>query len=126
VTGRNFVVDPRVRARVTVISDRPLSADAMYEAFLSVLAVHGFAAVPSGDVIKIVPEVSARYGGDAEIPEPFSKPGEEIVTQVIPVQNVPAAQMAGVLRPLVPQFGHLASFNPSNMLIVSDRASNVD
>lgn len=124
VTGRNFVIDPRLRARVTVISARPLTADALYETFLSVLAVNGFAAVPAGDVIKIVPEVNARYGSDAA--ESARAPAEEIVTQVIPVHNVPAAQMVGVLRPLVPQFGHLTAFTPSNMIIVSDRAGNVD
>ncbi len=124
VTGRNFIIDPRLRARVTVISAQPLTPEALYEAFLSVLAVNGFAAVPAGDVIKIVPEVNARYGSDS--PDDAIAPAEEIVTQVIPVQNVPAAQMVGVLRPLVPQFGHLTAFTPSNMIIVSDRAGNVE
>ncbi len=123
VTGRNFVIDPRLRARVTVISAQPLTADALYETFLSVLAVNGFAAVPAGEVIKIVPEVNARYGSDG--PDAADAPAEEIVTQVIPVHNVPAAQMIGVLRPLIPQFGHVAAFTPSNMIIVSDRAGNV-
>ena len=54
-TGRNFVVDPRVKAKVTVISSQPMSGDELYEVFLSVLQVHGFSAVPTGDVIKIVP-----------------------------------------------------------------------
>ena len=124
VTGRNFIIDPRVRARVTVISAEPLTTDALYDTFLSVLAVNGFAAVPAGDVIKIVPEVNARHGGDMQ--PAAAVPGEEIITQVIPVHNVPVAQMVGVLRPLVPQFGHIAAFPPSNMLIVSDRAENVE
>ena len=59
-SGRNFVVDPRVKARVTVISSTPLSSEELYETFLSVLQVHGYAAVPSGDLVKIVPDVNAK------------------------------------------------------------------
>ncbi len=126
VTGRNFVVDQRVRARVTVISAKPLSAEALYQTFLSVLQVHGFVAVESGEVIRIVPEATGRHVGSADIAQPFTRPDDEIVTQVIEVQNVPAAQLVPVLRPLLPQFGTVAAFGPSNMLIVSDRAGNVD
>ena len=61
-SGRNFVVDPRVKARVTVISSKPLNSDELYETFLSVLQVHGYSAVPSGDLIKIVPDVNAKQG----------------------------------------------------------------
>ena len=61
-TGRNFVVDPRVKAKVTVISNEPVDADGLYEVFLSVLQVHGYSAVPAGDLIKIVPDVTAKQG----------------------------------------------------------------
>ena len=54
-TGRNFIVDPRVKAKVTVISSEPITADKLYELFLSVLDVHGYAAVPIGNLVKIVP-----------------------------------------------------------------------
>lgn len=124
VTGRNFVVDPRVRARVTVVSARPLTPDGLYQTFLSVLQVNQFAAVPTGDTIKIVPIQEARHSSGVEPPPPHGE--EDIVTRVIQVQNVPAAQMQAVLRPLVPQFGHIAAFAPSNMLVISDRAGNVD
>ncbi|MCA1798991.1 MAG: type II secretion system secretin GspD [Xanthomonadaceae bacterium] len=124
VTGRNFVVDPRVRARVTVVSARPLTPDGLYQTFLSVLQVNQFAAVPTGDTIKIVPVIEARHSSGVEPPPPHGE--EDIVTRVIQVQNVPAAQMQAVLRPLVPQFGHIAAFAPSNMLVISDRAGNVD
>ena len=60
VTGKNFIVDPRVRAQVTMLSSTPMSPAAFYEAFLSILQVHGFVAVPSGDVVKIVPDANAR------------------------------------------------------------------
>lgn len=124
-TGRNFVVDPRVKARVTVISSQPLSSDELYETFLSVLQVHGYAAVPAGsDLIKIVPDVNAKQGPVRSYDGSLSS-SDELVTQVIKVLNVPAAQLVPILRPLVPQQGHLAAYASTNTLIVTDRASNI-
>ena len=124
-SGRNFVVDPRVKARITVISSTPLNADELYETFLSVLQVHGYAAVPSGDLIKIVPDVNAKQGPVPNYNDNLSN-SDQLVTQVIKVQNVPAAQLVPILRPLVPQQGHLAAYAATNTLIVTDRASNID
>ena len=123
LTGKNFVVDPRVKGNVTVLSATPMDADGVYATFQSILQVHGFAAVPSGDVVKIVPEVVAKQDGGSALTSPNG--GPEIITQVIEVENVPAAQLVAILRPLVPQYGHLAAYTPSNMLIISDRAPNV-
>jgi general secretion pathway protein D len=101
-----------------------MTPDAFYEAFLSILEVHQLAAMQSGDIIKIIPNATARqYAG------PLGTGGaagaDDIVTQVIQVQNVGAAQLVPILRPLIPQFGHLAAHPGSNMLIISDRAANV-
>ena len=126
VTGKNFIVDPRVRAQVTMLSSTPMSPAAFYEAFLSILQVHGFVAVPSGDVIKIIPDANARQVPANDLPSRVSATSDEIVTQVIAVKNVSAAQLVPILRPLIPQYGHLAAYPASNMLIVSDRASNVN
>ncbi len=126
VTGRNFIVDPRVRAKVTVISHRPVSADELYRVFLSILQVHGFAAVESGEVIKIIPDINAKQTGAPVGQGEDPGAGDEIVTQIITVQNVPVAQLVPILRPLVPQQGHLAAYPPSNALIVSDRAGNIE
>lgn len=123
-SGRNFVVDPRVKARVTVISSTPLNSEELYETFLSVLQVHGYAAVPSGDLIKIVPDVNAKQGPVPAFSSENSA-SDQLVTQVIKVENVPAAQLVPILRPLVPQQGHLAAYASSNTLIVTDRASNI-
>jgi general secretion pathway protein D len=65
VTDKNFIIDPRVKGKVTVISSRPMNNDEVYQVFLSILKVHGFAAVPSGEVIKIVPDVNAKQDGIA-------------------------------------------------------------
>jgi len=126
VTGKNFIVDPRVRAQVTMLSSTPMSPNAFYEAFLSILQVHGFVAVPSGDVIKIIPDANARQVPANDLPSSVSSTSDEIVTQVVAVKNVSAAQLVPILRPLIPQYGHLAAYPASNMLIISDRASNVN
>jgi len=124
VTGKNFIVDSRVKGKVTVISSSPMSPEGLYETFLAVLQVNGFAAVPAGDTIKIIPETNARSEG-ATYAGAGGLAKDEVVTQVYQVQNVSAAQLVPILRPLVPQWGHLAAYQPSNILIISDRAANV-
>src|SRR5687767_14468069 len=125
VTGKNFIVDPRVRAQVTMLSSTPMTPPAFYEAFLSILQVHGFVAVSTGDVVKIVPDANARQLPGNDLPSSVSSTSDEIVTQVIAVRNISAAQLVPILRPLIPQYGHLAAYPSSNMLIISDRAANV-
>ena len=125
VTGKNFIVDPRVRAQVTMLSNTPMGADAFYEAFLAILQVHGFVAVPSGSIIKILPDATARQLPANDLPDRVSSTSDEIVTQVVQVRNVSAAQLVPILRPMMPQSAHLAAYPSANMLIISDRASNV-
>ena len=125
ITGKNFIVDPRVKGKVTVISSTPLRPDEVYEVFLAVLNVHGFAVVPGPNASKIVPEVNAKQ---SEIPNVTAgRPGrdDEYVTRVIPVKHVAAAQLVPILRPLLPQQGHLAAFPQSNMLVASATAANI-
>ena len=124
-TGKNFIIDPRVKAKITVISSETLTPEEVYEVFLSILQVHGYAAVPTGSVIKIVPEVNAKQG---PLPmEPTSAvPGDELITKIIGLDHVPAAQLVPILRPLVPQQGHLAAYNPTNTLIITDHAGNIE
>ena len=126
VTDRNFIVDPRVKGKVTVISSRPMDSEEVYQVFLSILKVHGFAAVPSGEVIKIVPDVNAKQDGIPTATDTAPGRGDQMVTRVVQVDNVAAAQLVPILRPLVPQQGHLAAYPATNVLIISDRASNVE
>jgi len=124
VTGRNFIIDPRVTGNVTMLSSTPMSPDAFYETFLSILEVYGFIAMETGDITKILPNASARqYPGFLNTSDAGA---DDIVTQVIQVQNIGAAQLVPILRPLIPQYGHLAAHPGSNMLIISDRALNVE
>ncbi len=125
VTGKNFIVDPRVKGKVTVISSRAMDSEEVYQVFLSILKVHGFAAVPSGPVIKILPDVSAKQDAIPSVGDEAPGHGDEMVTRVVQVDNVAAAQLVPILRPLVPQQGHLAAYPATNVLIMSDRAENV-
>ncbi len=124
-TGKNFIIDPRIKAKVTVVSANTMSQDEVYEVFLSVLQVHGFAAVTTGSVIKIIPEVNAKQG---TVPLTIGKNnplGDALITKVIRMDHVPAAQLVPILRPLVPQQGHLAAYAPTNTLIITDHAGNI-
>ena len=123
-TGKNFIVDPRVQGKVTVISSSAVSADEIYQVFLSVLDVHGFIAAPSGSSIKIVPKINARVSGAVTEVSNIQSAGDAIVTQVMAVKHVPAVQIVPVIRPLLPQEAHLAAYLPTNMLILSDTARN--
>ncbi|MGV6816430.1 MAG: type II secretion system secretin GspD [Thiotrichales bacterium] len=126
VTEKNFIIDPRVKAKVTVVSTNPMEAGELYEIFLSILQVHGFSAVPVGDVIKIVPDVNAKQGPVPTVDQARRSDGDQLVTRVVPINHVPAAQLVPILRPLIPQQGQLAAYQPSNILLISDRAANVD
>jgi len=125
-TGKNFIIDPRVRAQVTMLSSTPMSPAAFYEAFLSILQVYGFIAVPSGNVVKILPDANARQFPSIDLPDRVSATSDEIVTQVLDVKNVSAAQLIPILRPMIAQYGHLAAYPASNILIISDHSSNVN
>jgi general secretion pathway protein D len=124
-TGKNFIIDPRVKAKITVISSETLTPEEVYEVFLSILQVHGYAAVPTGSVIKIVPEVNAKQGPLPMAASRAGEGGDELITKVISLDHVPAAQLVPILRPLVPQQGHLAAYNPTNTLIITDHAGNI-
>jgi len=124
-TGKTIIPDPRIRAQVTMLSQTPMTPDAFYEAFLALLSVHQFVAVESGGIIKIVPDANQRQMPNKDLPQSIDRNSEEVITQVVAVQNVNAAQLVPVLRPLMPQNAHMAAYPAGNILILSDRASNV-
>lgn len=125
VTGKNFIVDNRVKGKVTVISASPMNSNALYETFLAVLQVNGFAAVPAGGAIKIVPDANVKWEGGAYSGDGSRLARDEVVTHVFQLQNVSAAQLVPILRPLMPQWAHLAAYQANNTLIVADRAANI-
>lgn len=124
-TGKNFVIDPRVKGNVTVISSRPMDEGELYQVYLSILQVHGFAAVESGEVIKILPDATARTESIPTEGDQERSQGDLLVTRVLQIDHVAAVQLVPILRPLIPKEGHLAAYAASNVLIVSDRSANV-
>lgn len=126
ITGMNFIVDPRVQGKISIISSTPMSDKELYQVFLSVLQVSGYAAIPSGDVTKIIPNIDAKTVTTDLLSEMRNPPrGDDMLVQVIPVHYVPAEQLVPVLRPLMPQWSSVAAYGPSNMLILSGRANNI-
>jgi general secretion pathway protein D len=123
-TGKTIIIDPKVRGPIKVINSRPLNAKELYELFLASLDVYGFTAVESGNIVRIVANRDAR-----NLPIPtenhITNKDDLYITQVIPLKNTSAAKILAALRPLVPQYGHLTTYEPSNALIITDTRANV-
>lgn len=124
VTGVTFIPDPRVRATVSLINPTPMTATQLYYAFLSLLQVHNFAAVRSGQIVKIVPDANVRTSGNDQS-SPAAGGPDEIQTTVIEAKNINANQLATALRQLVASYGSLQAVPGTNSIIIIDRASNV-
>lgn len=126
ITGKNFIIDPRVQGKISIVAASPLSNSGLYQVFLSMLQVSGFAAIPSGNVIKIIPNMDAKTMASTAL-QPYAQTarGDDMLVEVIPVRYVPAEQLVPVLRPLMPQWSNVSAYSPSNMLILSGRASNI-
>src|SRR5438105_2745831 len=118
VTGRNFIVDDRVRGKVTIISPTRITPDEAYLVFQSVLQVKGFTTVPSGAFTKIVPAREALASG--------ARRGDEVVTRILPLGHAEASGLVPVLQPLVSKDGLLTAYPPTNSLVVVDAGANVD
>lgn len=120
LTGQTFIVDPRVKGQVSVVSSTTLSLEEIYQLFLSVMATHGFSVLTQGEVARIVPNAEAKSeagGGPTG--------GDLLETRVIQVQHTSATELIPLIRPLVPQYGHLAAVSSANALIISDRSANI-
>lgn len=125
VTGKNFVIDPRVQGKISIVSSTPLNNDQLYQVFLSMLQVSGYAAIPNGKIIKIIPNIDAKTLS-TETNELNTPPkGDDMMVAVVPVHYVPSDQLVPVLRPLMPQWSSIAAYTPSNMIILSGRANNI-
>jgi general secretion pathway protein D len=125
VTGTTMVVDPNVKGKVRVISSKPVTQAELYDLFLSILDVQGYTAVRSGQVIRIIPSKDARSSPVPLMEDQDAGDNDEYVTQVIRLDNISAAKLIPVLRPLVPQQAHMAAYAPSNAIILSDIRSNI-
>ncbi|MGP5192479.1 type II secretion system secretin GspD [Psychrobacter celer] len=125
ITNQNFVLDPRINGNVTVISNKALSRDEIYQLFLSVMQVNGIAAIDSGTTVKLVPDNVAKQSGVA-VDLRGDSVGESLATRVIYLTNTQAAEVLGVIRPLMPQSAHAAAVPGVNALVLSDRADSLN
>jgi len=125
-TGKNFVVDPRVNGKISLISSKPLRKNEVYQVFLSVLGLLGYSAIPSGNVVKIVPNMETAEQATKVATERSPGQGDEVVVRVVPLENITATQLIPVIRPLLPQWSNVTSYTPGNVLILLGRASNLE
>ena len=120
ITGETFILDPRVKGQVSVLSKTPLTLSEVYQLFLSVMSTHGFSVVTQGDQARVIPNAEAK----AEANSGEAAPGQ-LETRLIQVQQGSVAELIPLIRPLVPQYGHLAAVTSANALIISDRSANI-
>lgn len=125
ITGKNFLIDDRVKGNVTVIGPKSLTAGELYQVFLSILNVKGFAVVPSGKINKVVPSSAiAGYGVQMKVGKSEGIAGiDAYVTQIIPVEYTEAEDLKNLLSPLIPKTDNITSYGPTNLLIVTTTES---
>lgn len=122
-TGMKFILDPRVRAEVTLVGERPSSVT--YDELLTILNTYGFVAVKSGGYVLVVPDADTRMEQLPFVSGNEKLPDNQAVTAVIHVRSLPAGWLVPILRPLVPQWGHLAAMPCSNDLVIVERFASV-
>ncbi|MCB1827984.1 MAG: type II secretion system secretin GspD, partial [Coxiellaceae bacterium] len=125
LTGKSFVIDPRVKGKVTFLSQKAMTTQEIYQAFLSMLQVLGYAAIPSGHVIKIVPAMEAKGYGGMLASHAHPGRGDQVVVRVIPINHVSASQLVPVLRSMMPPWASVSAYMPSNSLILVGSAANL-
>ena len=126
LTGKNFILDDRVKGKISVYSPSKLSIEEAYNVFTSVLELKGFTVVQSGRVAKIVPSASAKQSGFKLLPEGAQAPvNESYVAQVTKLEYITAQEALAFLQPMVSKDGHLSAFGPGNLLLMVDSSINV-
>ncbi|MBW2114617.1 MAG: type II secretion system secretin GspD [Deltaproteobacteria bacterium] len=127
LTGRNFLVDPGVKGKATILSPQKVTIDEAYKVFLSVLEINGYTTVPAGKIIKIIPSVAAKAKALETLREREARfPEDKVITQLIPLEYADAAGLAKLLRPLIPKAGLMISYPETNTLIIIDVLSNIN
>ena len=126
LTGRNFILDDRVKGKISVYSPSKLSNEEAYNVFVSVLELKGFTVVQSGKVAKIVPSASARQSGFTLLPPGTQAPvNENYVAQVMKLENITAQEAVTFLQPMVSKDGHISAFGPGNLILLVDSSLNI-
>ncbi len=127
LSGKNFVVDPRVKGTVNIVSEKPVTKSESYKVLESALRMQGFATVEADGVIKVLPETDARTYGmktDSQVSSNHS-PGDQLITKIFTIDNGSATQLANALRPMISPNNAISVYPNSNSLVVTDYASNM-
>jgi len=125
MTGRNFLLDPRVKGKITILSSTPVSKNAAYQIFLSALRAQGFTAVPgTGGMVKIVPVGEGKQNAGPSSPR-VPGGGDQLVTHIVTIENGAANELIPLLRPLMAPTSQLSAYAPANSLIITDYAQNI-
>ncbi len=124
-TGKNFIVDPRVSGKITLVSSKPIAEHDVYQVFLSILGLLGYSAVQNDGVVKIVPNMETVEQGSRVATRAAPGKGDEVVVRVIPLENISAMQVISSIRPLLPQWSNISAYTPGNVLILTGRATNL-
>ena len=123
-SGKNFLVDNRVKGNVTIVSPTALNEKEAYNVFLSVLEVNGFAAVNAGSVTKIVPRAESKQKA-VPVHSGRAVADDEMVTQVLRLKYADSQQLVALIRPLISPNSHLVAYPRGNMLLLTDASSNI-
>lgn len=126
LTGTNFVVDQRVKGKVTIISPSKISLKEAYKVFESVLEVHGYTTVQSGEIVKIVPSPDARSKSiETRLREEAADPADNIVTQLVPLKYADSEEIKRLFTPMISKSSVILAYQPTNMMIITDVQSNI-
>lgn len=126
ITGRNFILDPRVKGTINIVSSNPVDRDLVYSILLSALRLQGFAAIEGpGDTVKIMPEADAKFNYSQTTPRRAGLTGDKIITHVYPLQYESANQLIPILRPLIGPNNTISAYPNTNTLVITDYANNI-
>ncbi len=126
LTGKNFIIDDKVKGKVTIMSPKKIPVEDVYKVFLSVLEINGFTVVPSGNMIKIIPSVVAREKGlETRTQKNPATQEDRMVTQIIPLERANPDEIKRILDPIIPKTSSVLSYPPAGMLVITDYMSNI-
>ena len=126
LTGKNFIIDDKVKGKVTIISPKKIPVGDVYKVFLSVLEVYGFTTVSVGDMIKVIPAVLAREKFmETRLKKELADPEDRIITQIITLERANPDEIKRVLDPIISKSSSVLSYPPAGMLVITDFLSNI-
>ncbi len=126
LTGKNFIVDPQVRGKITVIAPSQITVAEAYRAFLSALAINGFTVVPYGNFLKITSTRNAQRSSIETYSGNYFPDTDQLITRIIRLKYISADEVNKNLRILNSKDGEMVAYAPTNSLIITDFGSNID